>query len=101
MLLTLAVPLALLALQQPSPLPQTGERLAGRVSPEIAALATELGGTAAARGLPAEPIIQKAIEGNAKGVAAERVALAMRLVLRQLEEAASALDSRDTVAIAA
>ena len=101
MLLTLAVPFALLALQQPSPLPQVGERLAGRVSPELAALATELGSTAAARGLPAEPIIQKAIEGSAKGVAVERVGLAMRLVLRQLEEAASALDSRDTVAIAA
>ena len=101
MLLTLALPLALLALQQPPSAPQIADRLAGRVSADIAALATELGTSAAARGLPVDPIIQKAIEGGAKGVAGERVAAAMRLVLRQLEEAAGAMESSDTVAIAA
>ena len=102
MLLSLAIPLALLAVQQPPSAPsQIAERLAGRVSADIAAVAAELGTTAAARGLPVEPIIQKAIEGSAKGVAGDRVATAMRLVLRQLDEAASALGSSDTVAIGA
>lgn len=103
MLITLALPLALLMQQQPA----IADRLGGRVSPEIAALATELGTAAAARGLPVEPIVQKAIEGSAKGVPADRVAAAMRLVVSQLDASHGALQSgsaalaTDTVAIAA
>ena len=83
------------------------DRLAGRVPPDIAALATELGTDAARRGLPIDPIIQKAIEGSAKRVPAERVGAAMRLVVTQLDAAAAGLRdgnavlSADTVAIAA
>jgi hypothetical protein len=81
-------------------------RLAGRVSPEVAALVQQLAADAAVRGLPAEPLIQKAIEGGAKGVAAERVVLAVRGVVAQLEAAADALRAGgvtppDTEAIAA
>src|SRR6186997_3085938 len=103
MLLTFALPLVLL-MQQP---PAIAGRLGGRVSPEIAELATELGTAAAARGLPVDPIIQKAIEGSAKGVSADRVAAAMRLVVSQLDASRGALLTGnpalgiDTVAIAA
>ena len=68
-----------------------GERLAGRVKPELATLVEELGAAAVARGLPADPLIQKAIEGSAKGVAAERIASAVRTVVAQLDTAAGAM----------
>lgn len=103
MFATLALPLALLLAQQQS----IADRLAGRVSPELAALATELATSAIARGLPIDPIIQKAIEGSAKRVPVERVGAAMRLVVTQLDAAAGGLRegnaalSADTVAIAA
>ena len=102
MIAILALPLALLGLQQ-----GIADRLAGRVSPEIAALVGQLGTAAAARGLPVDLLIQKAIEGSAKGIPAERVATALRLVALQLDTAAAALReagagiSSDTVAIAA
>ena len=105
MLATFAIPLALLMTQHPGG--AIGDRLAGRVSPDIAALATELGTAAAARGLPVDPLIQKAIEGSVKGVPTERVGAAMRQVVTQLDTSASALRGAsaalvaDTVAIAA
>jgi hypothetical protein len=81
-------------------------RLAGRVSPEIAALVRQLATSAAARGLPVDPLVQKAIEGNAKGVPADRVATALRALSAQLGAAAAALQQAgptrpDTDAIAA
>lgn len=103
MLANLALPLALLMTQQQS----IADRLAGRVAPDVAALATELATDAVRRGLPIDPIIQKAIEGSAKRVSAERVGAAMRLVVTQLDAAAGGLRdgnavlSADTVAIAA
>jgi hypothetical protein len=100
MIAVVALPLALLALQQ-----GITDRLAGRVPPEIAALVRELGGGGAARGLPVDPLIQKAIEGSAKGVPASLVATAVRLVTAQLDSSAAALQSGglagDTIAIAA
>ena len=103
MLANLALPLALLMTQQQA----IADRLAGRVAPDVAALATELATDAARRGLPIDPIIQKAIEGSAKRVPAERVGAAMRLVVTQLDAAVGGLRagnaalSVDTVAIAA
>ncbi|HEV8303527.1 MAG TPA: hypothetical protein VGQ25_01085 [Gemmatimonadales bacterium] len=81
-------------------------RLAGRVSPEVAALVRQLAVDAAARGLPVDPLVQKAIEGGAKGVPADRVASAVRGVAGQLDAAAGALREGgmtppDTEAIAA
>lgn len=100
MIAFLALPLALLGMQQ-----GIADRLAGRVPAEIAALVDKLGTAAAARGLPVDPLIQKAIEGSAKGIPAERVAAAVRLVAMQLDTAAGALRdgglAADTVAIAA
>lgn len=81
------------------------ERLAGRVSPEIDALVHGLVAPALARGLPIDPIVQKAIEGSAKGVPADRVAAALHGVVANLDTAARALSQAsvapDTVAIAA
>jgi len=98
----LALPLALLSMQQGTGIAQ---RLAGRVPPPIASLVQELGTAASARGLPIDPLIDKAIEGSAKGVAPERVASAVRLVAMQLDTAATALRDgglvADTLAIAA
>lgn len=81
-------------------------RLAGRVSPEVAALVQELATSAASRGLPIDPLIQKAIEGSAKGIPADRVATALRALAGQLDDAAVALRQAgparpDTDAIAA
>jgi len=98
----LALPLALLSMQQGTGIAQ---RLTGRVSPQIASLVEELGTAATARGLPIDPLIEKAIEGSAKGVAPDRVASALRLVAMQLDTAAAALRDgglvSDTLAIAA
>jgi hypothetical protein len=82
-------------------------RLSGRVSPEIAALVQKLGSAAASRGLPVDPLIQKAIEGGAKAIPSDRVGTAVRLVVDQLDTAAAALRNAgvamplDTVEIAA
>ena len=81
-------------------------RLAGRVSPEVAALVQQMATAAAARGLPVDPLIQKAIEGSAKGVPADRIAVAVRALASQLDVAAAALNRAgpahpDTNAIAA
>ena len=81
-------------------------RLAGRVSPELSALVQQLAKSAAARGLPVDPLIQKAIEGGAKGVPVERVAIAVRALVAELDVAAAALRAGrptppDTHAIAA
>ena len=87
--------------------PGITQRLAGRVPPQIASLVEELGTAASVRGLPIDPLIQKAIEGSVKGVPPERVATAVRLVAMQLDTAAAALReggaqlASDTLAIAA
>jgi hypothetical protein len=81
-------------------------RLADRVPPEVAALVQQLATSAAARGLPIDPLIQKALEGGAKGVPADRVATALHALVAQLDMAAAALQQAgparpDTDAIAA
>jgi hypothetical protein len=77
------------------------QRFTGR----IAAVVESLGVAAAARGLPVDPVIEKAIEGSAKGIPAERVTTALRVVVDQLDTAAASLReggiSGDTIAIAA
>lgn len=86
MLALVALPLSLLGMQQ-----TIADRLDGRVPPAVAALVQQLGTAASSRGLPVDPLIQKAIEGSAKGVPAERVSAAVRLVVAQLDTAAGAL----------
>jgi len=102
---TLCVSLLLAICSTASSAQDVTARLAGRVSPEVAALVQQLATSAAARGLPVDPLIQKAIEGSAKGVPADRVAIALRAVSGQLDAAAAALQQAgaapDTDAIAA
>lgn len=104
MIALLAIPLAVLSMQQGAD-SAIARRLAGRVAPQIASLVAELGTAAAASGLPVDPLIQKAIEGSAKGVPADRVAAALRLIALHLDTAAAALRDgglpSDTLAIAA
>jgi hypothetical protein len=104
MIALLAVPLTVLSLQQGGD-SAIAQRLAGRVPPQIASLVGELGTAAAARGLPVDPLIQKAIEGSAKGVPEGRVAAALNLIVMHLDSAAAALRDgglpADTLAIAA
>jgi len=104
MIALLAVPLTVLSMQQGAD-SAIAQRLAGRVPPQIASLVGELGTAAAARGLPVDPLIQKAIEGSAKGVPEGRVASALRLIAMHLDSAAAALRDgglpADTLAIAA
>lgn len=68
-------------------------RLAGRVPANVVSAVEGLAHAAAARGLPVEPLIQKAIEGGAKGVPADRVIAAVRLLAERLDEARGALQS--------
>ncbi|SRR6266446_1703363 len=104
MIALLAIPLTVLSMQQGAD-SAIAQRLAGRVPPQLASLVTDLGTAAAGRGLPVDPLIQKAIEGSAKGVPADRVAAALHVIVMHLDTAAAALRdgglSSDTLAIAA
>jgi hypothetical protein len=82
----LALPLTLLSVQQ-----GIAQRLAGRVPDSVATVVEQVGADAFARGLPVEPLIQKAIEGSAKHVPTDRVVAAVRLVATELDTAAAAL----------
>lgn len=66
-------------------------RLAGRVPPAVVAAVSLLVDSAHARGLPAGPLVDKALEGAVKGVAPDRIVPAVRGVLRQLDASATAL----------
>lgn len=65
-------------------------RLDARVSADVARAVQEIAHDAAERGLPVELLIQKAIEGGAKRVPAERVIGAVRQLAARLDEARSA-----------
>jgi hypothetical protein len=66
-------------------------RLDERVSPEVQRAVRRIAGDAAARGLPVDPLVQKAIEGAAKGVPGERVIAAVRALAGRLGEAREAV----------
>jgi hypothetical protein len=66
-------------------------RLEGRVPPNVARAVQGIAQDARARGLPVEPLIQKAIEGGAKGVPADRVIAAVQVLAARLDDARSAL----------
>ena len=68
-------------------------RLSGRVSPEVVAAVRGMVDSAAARGLPVELLVQKALEGGAKGVPADRVIAAVRALAGELDASAGALRS--------
>jgi hypothetical protein len=72
-------------------------RLAGRVPPGVVGAVQRLVDSAATKGLPVGPLVEKAIEGSAKGVEPARVLSAVRAVLGRLTEAAIALRSGEGV----
>ena len=69
---------------------RAAERLRA-AAPAVARLVDSAVAAAARRGLPGEPLIQKAIEGTAKGAPPDRVTAAVRALLVRLETSAGAL----------
>lgn len=65
--------------------------LDARVPAAAATAVREIAAQAAARGLPVEPLVQKAIEGGAKGVPADRIVAAVRALAEGLARARGAL----------
>ena len=61
-----------------------GARLDGRVPLEVQRAVQDIAADAAAHGLPTEPLVQKAIEGGAKRVPAERLIAAVRALAGRL-----------------
>ena len=81
---------ALLALLAPMPgLADT--RLSQRLEPGTAAEVERLVDTARIDGLPTEPLVSKALEGEAKGASSERIVAAVRAQLAALSDARGAL----------
>lgn len=74
------------------------KQLDGRVSPAVRQAVVTIAADAAARGLPVEPLVEKAIEGGAKGVPADRVIAAVRALAGRLGDAMSALRAAGVVA---
>jgi len=66
-------------------------RLDRRVSPEVQRAVRSIAADAAAQGLPVDPLVQKAIEGAAKGVPNDRVIAAVRALAGRLGEAKEAV----------
>jgi len=66
-------------------------RLEGRVPPQVVRAVRDIAAATAARGLPVDPLIQKAIEGGAKHVPPDRVIAAVRTLAARLDQAADAL----------
>ncbi|HEV2752045.1 MAG TPA: hypothetical protein VGV12_16100 [Gemmatimonadales bacterium] len=90
--LPLFLPLVLLAALPGAVAAQdVATRLDGRVSPEVRQAVAKIAADAASRGLPVEPLVQKAIEGGAKGVPADRVIAAVHALAGRLGDAMGAL----------
>ena len=66
-------------------------QLDGRVSPEVRRAVRSIAADAAAHGLPVDPLVQKAIEGAAKGVPGDRVISAVRALAGRLGQAMAAV----------
>src|SRR5262245_55359804 len=69
----------------------TRARLEGRVPSDVVALVDSIATALAERSLPSEAVIQKALEGGAKGVPADRIIAAARTVATRIEVAAAAV----------
>src|SRR5258708_24630382 len=63
----------------------------GGVRAQVIPLTDSMVGAAAADSLPTEPLVQKALEGGAKHVSADRIVLAVRLRRDRLEAARALL----------
>ena len=65
--------------------------LGDRVPAAVAAAVQRLADSAAADRLPVQPLIDKALEGAAKGAPPDRIIAAVRMIQRRLSEAAGAI----------
>jgi hypothetical protein len=85
--------LALIALLAPALAAQrpADARLAGRVPASLAAAVTALLDSATAHGLPGTPLVDKTLEGVAKGAPADRILVAVRTLFGRLDQAAAVL----------
>jgi len=97
----LAVVAAVLLLHAPARLPaQQGQgatpdaRLSGRLDARTRAAVVHVIDSAAAVGLPAEPLVDKALEGASKRAAGERIVAAVRRLAGELGAARLALGQR-------
>lgn len=89
----LALPAPALAQEEPAggegrTLQEATERLRARLGPEAADRLRTIVDRAAERGAPADPLLDKALEGAAKGVPADRIAPALETFARRLERSA-------------
>jgi len=93
-ILPVAAALTLLAL--PRALSAQVDRLAGRVDDRTRAAVTAIVDSARASGVPATPLINKALEGASKGASGDRIATAVRALAGDLGAARSALGGAAT-----
>jgi hypothetical protein len=93
-LVALALSASPLAAQQQPDL----ARLAERLDPATAALVTRVVDSAAQSGLPAAPLVNKALEGASKGAAPDRILVAVRTLAIDLRSARAALGTGATEA---
>ncbi|HSE66836.1 MAG TPA: hypothetical protein VLB12_07605, partial [Gemmatimonadales bacterium] len=82
---------AALAVLAVSPLQAQDSRLQARLPGEVASQVQQLVDSAAQNGLPTEPLIQKALEGQSKGADGVRIIAAVRTLTGQLGDARTAL----------
>ena len=68
-------------------------RLTGRVNATVIAAVSALADSAAAHGLPVDPLVEKAIEGGAKAAPSERIVAAVQAVFARLGRAQQALQA--------
>lgn len=73
-------------------------RLSDRLDPVTAASVQRLVDSARATGLPAEPLVQKALEGSTMGASGDRIRVAVEALLGQLGRAREALGDGATEA---
>ncbi len=83
--------LALLLALLPGGLSAQDPRLAARLPAATARQVQAVADSAAEAGLPAEPVILKALEGASKGADSARILTAVRSLVRRLQEAEEAL----------
>lgn len=75
----------------PTPAAAQDPRLAGRLDPTTAAIVVRIADSARAAGLPAEPLIDKALEGASKHASSQRIVDVVRGLAQRLETAREAL----------
>jgi hypothetical protein len=93
LLLALAASAAPLVAQQ-----RPHARLAERLDPATAALVTRVVDSAVLGGIPAAPLVNKALEGASKGAAPDRIVVAVRALAVDLRSARAALGAGATEA---